>query len=139
VVDVKREYTPHINQNDCWALVLSKVSGRQYNDIYQEIRQKGYADDNGLFSQHMNAILEQYGYYPVQIISCRQRSRYGKVAINIDAVLRALPDEEMVIGSMNLEKKLSHLSYGCRGVDYTTSETDDSMYDPVLYLWVKRK
>ena len=132
MVEVKRVYTPHINPNDCWALVLSKVSGRPYKDIYKEMRQKGYADDNGLFVQHINTILEQYGYYPVHIIN-------GKVSINIDAVLRALPDEEMVIGSMNLEKKLPHLSYGCRGVDYTTSETDKSMYDPVLYLWVKRR
>lgn len=130
MIDIRREYTPHINKNDCWALVLSKISGKPYNDIYQEMIQKGYADDSGLNSIHINTILNEYGYSPVYLLVPRQKAR-------IRHILEAFYENHVIIGSMSIKKKLPHLSYAYKGVDYTTSETDDSMDDPVLYLWVK--
>jgi len=130
LIDISRVHTPHINTNDCWALVLSKVSGKSYNDIYTEMIEKGYADDKGFHNTYINTVLKQYGYYPVYLLIPRQKAR-------IRHILEAYYKYEIVIGSMSIKKNLPHLSYAHKGVDYTTSETDDSLDDPVLYLWVK--
>lgn len=128
--DIRREYTPHINPNDCLALVLSRISGKSYNDIYQEMVEKGYADDAGLHNTYVNSILKNYGYLPTYLLVPRQKAR-------IRHVLKAFYEHQVVIASISIKKNLPHLSYGYKGVDYTTSETDDSLNDPVLYLWVK--
>ena len=52
-------------------------------------------------------------------------------------ILELFYDNEVVIGSFNLEKRLPHLSYGYKGVDYTTSKVDTSMNDPIIEVWVK--
>lgn len=132
MLEVKREYTPHINPNDCWNIVLAKVSGKKYEDIRREMYQKGYADDKGLHNSYTSEVLRQYGYLPVCLLVPRQKAR-------IRHILEAFYEDEVVIASMNLEKKLPHLSYAYKGVDYTTSEVDSSMDDPVLYLWVKER
>jgi hypothetical protein len=91
---------------------------------------KGYADDKGFHNTYINTVLKQYGYYPVYLLIPRQKAR-------IRHILEAYYKYEIVIGSMSIKKNLPHLSYAHKGVDYTTSETDDSLDDPVLYLWVK--
>jgi len=129
-VDIRREFTPHVNPNDCWALVLSRISGKDYNDICKDMREKGYISDAGFNNRFLFGVLREYGYSPVLIHVPRQTTR-------IRHVLSILYDYEVVIGSMNDEKKLPHLSYAHHGVDYTTSESDSSMDDIVLQVFVK--
>lgn len=128
--ELRREFTPHINPNDCWVLVLSRISGKNYNDIRQEMIEKGYADDKGLHSKTSSEVLRPYGYNPVHLIMPRRRTL-------IKDVLNFFYDKEVIIASLNMERNLPHLSYAFEGVDYTTSEVDSSMEDPVLYIWVK--
>jgi hypothetical protein len=40
VKDIRREYTPHVNKNECLALALSRISGKSYDDIYHEMVEK---------------------------------------------------------------------------------------------------
>jgi hypothetical protein len=93
---------------------------------------KGYADDAGLHNTYVNSILKNYGYSPAYLLVSIQKAR-------IRHVLKAFYEHQVVIASISIKKNLPHLnlSYGYKGVDYTTSETDDSLDDPVLYLWVK--
>lgn len=129
--DLRREYTPHINPNDCWALVLSRVSNRSYDDIYKQMLGFKYADGSGFKNKYLDRVLSQYGYTPVWL-------PFHKEKLVIRDILTMFYDKQVVIGSLNMEKGLPHLSYAHRGVDYTTSETDLSMNDPVIDIWVRQ-
>jgi len=129
LIDIRREFTPHINPNDCWNLVLSRISGKDYDVIRKEMFESGHIDDVGLKSIFTSKILKEYYYHPAIELLTNETT--------IKDILINLYDYEVVIASFNLEKSLPHLSYAHKGVDYTTSEKDSSMDDPVLYIWVK--
>lgn len=129
--NIRRQYTPHINPNDCWALVLSRVSNRNYNDIYNQMRGLRYADDTGFKNKYLDRVLSNYRYIPVYLPASKEK-------LVIRDILTMFYNKQVVIGSLNMEKGLPHLSYAHRGVDYTTSETDLSMNDPVIYIWVRQ-
>lgn len=137
--DIRREYTPHRSPNDCWALVLSIVSGKSYEDIYSEMIQRGFADETGLNSNHINSILNSYGYYSIYLpytYSYADKNTYP-IVIRIKDILREFYFDEIVIGSMNLERGIPHLSYAHMGVEHTTSSKDESLDDPVFDVWLK--
>lgn len=134
---IKREVTPHINPNDCWALVISRIAGKKYDDIYKGFMGK-FADEAGLKSDFIEDILASYSYFPVSKYGIKDFSMYGlTVEKTVRDVMLLYYDYHIVIGSWDFVKGKHHLSYAYKGIEYTTSETDKTFENPVMFIWAK--
>ena len=139
-VEIKRIFTPHKNNNDCLALVFSQISKEKYEDIYEHYLKIGFVNENGFKSQHIDTVLNNYGYFQTHLcnVSIKQNTRSMFIQVCILDVLKALYNHKVVIGSFNEATKKYHLSYAYKGIHYTTSTTDDSMSDIVHAIWIKK-
>lgn len=134
-MNITRIETPHINKNDCWNIVLSKATNRSYEEIREMF--KDYLDENdSLRQKEVSQYLKDQGY---SIIDFRSRVIQDKASIKIISALKSFNAYKVVIASFEKRKELHHLSYYENGKHYTTSDTDESFEDPVLFVWIKIK
>ena len=125
----KRIETPHINKNDCWNLVLSRATGKSYDEVRDELKE--YIDENiSLPHKYLCEYLIKNGYeeiYQTQIYSTCKVKKFVKLSDGIN----------LIIGSYDPRKELHHLSYARNKRHFTTSKTNKSFNDRVVSVWAK--